>query len=71
MKLRRAKGAISDDDAIDAIIRYHSNAETQTSIALRLGVDASTISRLVHGDSRPDLHARASILLAKMPEGGE
>ncbi len=51
---------LSREDAVAIVRGYHFGGKTQTALAEEYGVHSAYISKLVHGDARPDVYAEVA-----------
>jgi len=60
MRQKQKHRKLSPRDA-EAIVRgFHVHGETQSALARRYNVNSGYISRLCHGDARPEIYQKVS-----------
>jgi len=54
---KRPYRTLSDASMLSILRSFHRDGVRQRDLILQWGVDSAYVSRLVHGDKRPDLYA--------------
>lgn len=59
MKTKVRRRRISFETAVTIVCRWHSGDATQGELAREYGVNVGHVSKLCHGDVRPDVYEAA------------
>lgn len=65
MRSKRKYRSLSDSEAYQIVRAYHEEFKTQLELAEMFGVDNGYVSRLVHGDARPEIYRQVEADLAE------